>query len=120
MMNERQVQNLVETVANGEGVFYPRITYVDGPHSHTHDEGITISSPAWFKEHQVGTAAQYRLLVLHEMAHWIRRGEGHTARFYHELFLLCLAYGVKVSTAYEDEVKYKPRAARAGLELLVA
>lgn len=119
-MTERQVQALVERLANDRGAFYPKITFVDHHLSHSHEQGITLSSPAWFKEHKVGTAAQYRLLVLHEMTHWFMPGEGHTARFYAELFNLCLRYGVRLSVAYDDEVRYKPRAARAGLEALVA
>jgi elongation factor P hydroxylase len=118
MMTERQVATLVGKVAGDR--LPPRIEFVDGPLSHTHDNGITLMSPEFWKKHKVGTAAQYRLLVLHEMNHWFMPGEGHTARFYYQLYFLCRDFGVRLSVAYEDEVKYKPRAARAGLELLVA
>jgi hypothetical protein len=118
MMTRKAVLRLVTEVADDEGMEAPEIFFVDHPHSHTHDAGITLMSPEFFRKHKVGTKAQYRLLVLHEMAHWLRRGEGHTPRFYECLFLLCIDYGVRLSVAYEDEVAYKPRAARAGLELM--
>lgn len=119
-MTRRQVALLVSRVANDKGDEVPAVFFVDGALSHTHDDGITLMSPEFFTKHKVGTAAQYRLLVLHEMAHWFDQGEGHTAGFYHQLFRLCLDYGVRLSVAYDDEVQYKPRAARAGLERLVA
>lgn len=120
LLTEAGVRRLVRRVCEGEGLTEPHIFFIDGRISHTHREGITLSSPAWVAEHHAGSAMAYRLLVLHELAHWARPREGHTPRFYHELYLLCLTYGVPVSFAYDDEVKYRPRAARQGLDRLVA
>ena len=121
MISRNQVLRLVDDVSADHFERTPEVRFVDHHLSHTHDDSITLMSPEFWKKHKVGTKAQYRLLVLHEMTHWLLGWRvGHTPEFYAFLFELCPKYGVRVSTAYDDEVKYKPRAARAGLELLVA
>lgn len=118
LLTETGVRRLVKKIAEGADKRrpLPEITFVDHHISHTHEGGITISSPAWVEEYRAGDAKTYRLLVLHEMAHWLTGIEGHTVWFYFTLFSLCKDYGVPVDFAYEDEVQYRPRPVKAWLK----
>ena len=119
-MSDRSVRALVRKVCLEQSFNEPPVTFGYGRWAHAHSDGITLPSYEWLTDFDAADGKQHRLLVLHELAHWSTGREGHTPEFYLELFELCQRYGIKVSYAYDDEVKYKPRAARAGLELLVA
>lgn len=128
MPTERALTKLAEQVCADFNRDMPTLQFRPGKNAHTHATGIVMPSRDWALEYRATNPMGYRLLMLHELAHWLMPGrtddnvegyEGHTDAFYAKLYALCLLYGVPITAAYEDEITYKPRAARRGMELFV-
>lgn len=58
----------------------------------------------------------WKSLILHELAHWYEPG-GHHARMYALFFWMCKWARLPMRWVYQDELPYKPRAAKSGYRL---
>lgn len=126
MPTERQLRTLTRRVCRDFGVEEPTMVFAPGEDAHAllFQREIRMPSYDWVIEHRAARPMGYRLLMLHELAHWLMGkpgvgGTGHTIEFYHLLFHLCAAYGVPVDYALEDELEYKPRSARLGFRRFI-
>ncbi len=78
-------------------------------------QSIHLPTPAFIQEYMATSSRGYRLLVLHELAHFLW-GLGHGAGFYAYLYGLCRVYGIPVAYAVSSEMEYRKRGAVAGLD----
>lgn len=118
MPTERSLTMLAARVARDFKRPIPNVRFVNENHNaqcRFADGEIDMPTRAWVLEHRATEPMGYRLLMLHEMAHWVGFGDGHSSKFYTRLFALCFLYRVPLSYAYDDEVTYMPRSARSGL-----
>ena len=76
---------------------------------------IALPRPSKIKRYKALKVLEYRLAVLHEVAHHLFPSGTHDVAFYSGLFGLCDLYGVPFLFAVADELAYKPRAAASGL-----
>lgn len=119
---------LIETVCAEENVFKPEVQFRSSGHAQwiAYDDGmcrLKLPDPTWAIETdpECFGEGRYKLTVLHELAHhisWVRyRRDGHNDFMYAKLFQLCVRHDVDLGFAYENEIGYKPRAAKRGWNL---
>jgi len=125
-LDEGDAMRLIAQVSDSRGVPLPRevrfryglVAYVH----HGHGGFIHIPTVRFLNTHQaIDTDEEYRLLLLHEMAHFMSDSRtGHAPRFYALLFSLCEEFGVDLAFALADERSYKPRNAPKGYQMYLA
>jgi hypothetical protein len=127
VLSEIGARRLIGKVCRERGVEPPPVEFGDADCAGYHrvTNLILLPTPSWAKDNkaelagEAGTAAGYRLVILHEVTHFLY-GPRHDAGFYAYLFSLCLRWGVPLSVAIRDEMIYKPRAAARGIDKLAA
>ena len=119
---------LVEKVCYDEGVPIPDVVFREKPDADftaftDNTYRIRLPEPAWALENDPDCFSENRwqLVVFHELGHliaYVRHGQdGHTPFMYAKTFQLCQRHGLDLTFAYENEIEYKPRAAKRGWNL---
>jgi hypothetical protein len=121
---EADLCELVSVVCHDMGKPVPRIEFRRSGHSWCWYERKLLQLPEldWVLEYRaLEHPLHYRLLALHETAHWLLGpGQGHSVKFYELLFGLCETYEVPLDLALQDERAYKPRNAPKGFKAYLA